>query len=239
MAEPVALKDQSRWAAKVGSLSIQSRHLELIEAACIQPAMRVLDLASGRGETAVLAAVAGAQVHATDVSASLVQTTLQNAGLAGVRITASIADMRTLEGIDPGFDVILGCAALHHLDEGGCKEAVAAAIRLLAPGGRALFFEPVENVPWFDFIKHCVAGPKGRPSILNRRAWRRWVAARDDRWMSDSELLSLWPKARIVRRSGLLRRVGNHPMIERVDAWLLSHKPIEPFAQSVIVMYEP
>lgn len=232
-----AMKDQSRWDSKAGTLTIQARHRALVEAARIAPGMRVLDVATGRGETAVLAARAGAIVHATDLGGALIQAVERNASNAGVAITTSIADMRDLGDVPGRYDLVLGCAALHHLDQEGVHKAVAAAVRLLAPGGRALFLEPVENVAWFDFIKHCFPGPNKRPSILDRRAWRAWVRGRDDRWMSDAELLSLWPNARIVGRLGFFSRVVRGPLTDRLDDRLLTWKPLHPYAQAAIVEY--
>lgn len=230
--------DQSRWASKGRGFAIQARHRALLAAARVVPGMRVLDLATGRGEMAVLAARVGAAVHATDLTEALVQTAVRNATRANVVITSGVADMRDLAGIPSGsFDIVLGCAGLHHLDKAGARQAVAEAIRVLVPGGRALFLEPVENVRWFDFIKHCFPSRLGRPSVLNRRAWRSWEAARDDRWMSDAELLQLWPTGRIVGRLGLLQRITAAPIIERVDAYLLKWKVLRAYSQAAIVEY--
>lgn len=131
-------EDQSRWAAMAGPLRVNAKHRAFFAAARLAPGTRVLDLATGRGEIAVLAAAAGCVVHATDVSPALVEAAQRNAAEAGVRITASVADMRDLGSLPGNFDVVLGCAALHHLDEEGARLAVGQAVRVLAPGGRAL-----------------------------------------------------------------------------------------------------
>jgi hypothetical protein len=133
---------------------------------------------------------------------------------------------------------VIGCAALHHLDEDDVRRAVLSAISVLAPEGRALFLEPVANVWWFEAIKCAFPGPNGRPSSLNRSAWKRWLEEeRDDRWMSDVELLAAWPRARIVGRLGLLARIKRTAQIERLDAWLLRWRPLHRFAQMAIVEY--
>jgi ubiquinone/menaquinone biosynthesis C-methylase UbiE len=231
------MEDQSRWGEMAGALAFQARHFAIIDAARVEAGMRVLEVATGRGEVAVLAAQAGAVVHATDINLSLAQAAERNASRAGVEVLTSVADMRDLRAIKDRYDRVLGCAALHHLDQAGAREAVHSAVRVLAPGGRALFLEPIANVPWFEAIKCAFPGPKGRPSILNRRAWKRWLEERDDRWMSDAELFGAWRNARIVARLGLLVRIKRTPQIERLDAWLLRWRPLHRFAQAAIVEY--
>ena len=86
--------------------------------------------------------------------------------------------MRDLAGLPADFDLVLGCAAVHHLDKDGVRRAVAAAVRVLVPGGRALFLEPIENVPWFDFLQNCFPTPNDRPSILVQ-----WVIEHTFAWL--------------------------------------------------------
>lgn len=231
------MEDQSRWGAMAGALAFQARHFAIIKAARVEAGMRVLDVATGRGEVAILAAQAGAAVHATDIHLSLVQTAERNASRAGVEISTSVADMRDLCAIKDRYDRVLGCAALHHLDQVGARKAVASAVHVLAPGGRALFLEPIANIPWFEAIKCAFPGPKNRPSNLNRPAWKRWLEERDDRPMSDAELLGAWRNARIVGRLGLLVRIKRTPQIERLDSSLLRWRPLHRFAQAAIVEY--
>lgn len=232
------LEDQTRWSGNTGSMSVQPRHRAIVSAARISPGMRVLDVATGRGEVAVMAALLGAEVHATDISEALLAAAATNARVAGVRVTTSMCDMRELTDLAGRFDRVLGCAALHHLDPEGSRVAVRSAMSILEPGGLALFVEPVENVAWFDYLKHLVPGANGRPSSLRRKAWTVWAERRDDRWMSDAELLTLWPRARIVGRVGLLQRIKRTPLIEDIDAWLLTHG-LGRFAQASVVEYQP
>jgi SAM-dependent methyltransferase len=233
------MEDQTRWGKLAGPVVFRPRHFAIIGAAQLEAGMRVLDVATGRGGVAILAAKAGAIVHATDINPSLVQAVERNAREAGVEVSTSVADMRDLRGIKDRYDRVIGCGALHHLDQAGARNAVLSAIRVLAPGGRALFLEPVANVRWFEEIKCAFPGPRGRPSTLNRPAWKRWLEARDDRWMSDAELLGASWNARIVGRVGLLERVKETPGIVRLDARLLRWRPLHRFAQTALVEYRP
>ena len=67
---------------------------------------------------------------------------------------------------------------------------------LLRPGGVAVFSEPIEDTRWFDFLQNLIpAGdPKSssyRPSWLQRKAWREYVASLDDSSMTTAELVRL------------------------------------------------
>jgi ubiquinone/menaquinone biosynthesis C-methylase UbiE len=236
--EAAGFHDQSRWDEKAGDLRFQARHHAIVATAAPRPGMSVLDVASGRGEVAVLAAKAGAVVTATDIGSALINAIRRNAQANGVEVDARPGDMRALPFPDGSFDCVLGAAALHHLDPQGAREAVHEAVRVLRPGGRALFLEPIENAPVFDFIKHVVPGPKGRPSILQRSAWKQWLQERDDRAMSDAELLAAHPSGRIVARLGMVVRIKRNPQIESFDAWLLRTAPfLGRYAQTATVEY--
>lgn len=229
---------QARWDHKAGPLRFQPRHDAIVKAAEIHPGMRVLDLASGRGEVAILAAKAGAVVRATDVGPQLVQVIERNAREAGVKVSAQLGDMRNLPFPDGSFDRVLGAAALHHLDRPGARASVLEAIRVLAPGGRALFSEPTENSPVFDAAKHVFPSSLGRPSSLQRAAWQQWMQTRDDRSMSDEELLAAHPSGRIVARVGMFARVLHHPNVDAFDRWFLKMIPAAGIcSQAAIVEY--
>ena len=235
---PEVLAVQARWDHKAGPLRYQPRHYAIVEAAELHPGIRVLDVASGRGEVAILAAKAGAIVCAADVGPQLVQVIERNAREAGVTVSAQPGDMRHLPYPDGSFDRVLGAAALHHLDRQGARASVLEAIRVLVPGGRALFSEPTENAPVFDAAKHVFPSSLGRPSCLRRKAWRRWMETRDDRSMSDEELLAAHPSGRVVARIGMFARVLHHPNVDAFDRWFLKTIPAAGiYAQAAIVEY--
>jgi SAM-dependent methyltransferase len=107
----------------------------------------VLDLGCGDGENLVPLVVRGADVIGLEISPSLIglaQTRLDLHGLSGrVRFITSSAHEIALP--DASVDVVLGIAILHHLD---LERAAQEVRRVLRPGGRAIFQEPVrDSVP--------------------------------------------------------------------------------------------
>lgn len=104
----------------------------------------VLDYGCGNGENSVPLARRGAHVIGLDVShalLSLAERRMSAAGMPG-RGTFLAASAHDVPLPSASIDVVLGIAILHHLD----LDLSAREIhRLLKPGGRAIFQEPVRN----------------------------------------------------------------------------------------------
>jgi len=94
--------------------------------------LRVLDAGCGMGRFAEVAAEAGADVHAVDLS-SAVDAAARN---LGHRSTLSFyqADIMNLPFADGTFDAIYSLGVLHHTTN--TRRAFLSLIRLLKPGGR-------------------------------------------------------------------------------------------------------
>jgi SAM-dependent methyltransferase len=113
---------------------------------------RVLELGCGVGDYTVLWARRGAQVLATDVSPASIAITRARAaanGLAGA-ITALCMPAEALALPDGVFDWVIGFGVLHHAE---VARAGAEACRVLRPGGRALFREPLGGNPLLEFAR--------------------------------------------------------------------------------------
>jgi len=158
---------------------------------------RLLELGSGRGDLSVWLAQHGATVTAVDLGHDLVSAAAQLATLNGVSCDFRQGNISDLTGIDSdAFDVVVGIAVLHHLPEAEVLRTVQECHRVLKPGGVAVFVETMENSRWFDLLQKLFpAGRRNssyyRPSILNRRRWKEYVAALDERAMTNEELLSV------------------------------------------------
>lgn len=102
----------------------------------------VLDICCGYSMTPVIMAMAGATVHAIDVAPLTMSAVDRFAVRRGVhkRIFTHVGPVETMTAPDNHFDLIFGGAALHHLklDLAGPELA-----RVLKPGGRAAFQEPL------------------------------------------------------------------------------------------------
>ncbi|MGE5571601.1 MAG: class I SAM-dependent methyltransferase [Bacteroidota bacterium] len=98
--------------------------------------VRVLDCGAGTGRCAIKFAKAGNEVLAVDISGGILDTCRKNASREGVHVSTLEADCCRIPLPSGTFDVVVFCAALHHIQN--VKLALAEASRLLRPGGRLL-----------------------------------------------------------------------------------------------------
>jgi SAM-dependent methyltransferase len=105
---------------------------------------RVVDFGCGSGANTVLLANRGADVWGVDISADLIRLAERrlavNGRAGGARFV--VASAHDLPFPDGSVDVLFGIAILHHLDLHLVSREVH---RVLRPGGRAIFQEPVRN----------------------------------------------------------------------------------------------
>jgi ubiquinone/menaquinone biosynthesis C-methylase UbiE len=125
----------------------------LVEAAALQPGMRVLDLACGTGEPAItLAAAVGpsGQVIATDLVPGMLAAALENSQRAGVaNVSFQPADAENLEFANESFDAVTCRFGLMFVPD--AARALGEIRRVLKPGGGAAFvaWGPQEQNPMY------------------------------------------------------------------------------------------
>ena len=106
----------------------------LVTAAGIRPGERVLDVAAGTGNVAVPAALAGADVVASDLTPELFTAGRAFAERQGVTVRWEEADAEALPYADDSFDAVLSCVGVmfapHH------QQAADELVRVARPGGR-------------------------------------------------------------------------------------------------------
>jgi len=112
---------------------------------------RILELGCGAGEGAVYFALQGAEVVATDISQGMVEVVQRLAARHGVQVQAQKMAAEKLEFSDKSFDVVYGNGVLHHVDY---QKAVQEASRVLKPGGKAVFIEPLSYNPVINIYRH-------------------------------------------------------------------------------------
>ena len=112
---------------------------------------RALELGCGAGEGAVYFALQGADVVATDISQGMLDVAQRLAAHHGVSIQTDKSPAEALPYDDESFDVIYGNGVLHHVD---FRKAVREAARVLKPGGKAVFIEPLSYNPVINVYRH-------------------------------------------------------------------------------------
>jgi SAM-dependent methyltransferase len=107
----------------------------------------VLDYGCGDGKFSYHLAGLGARVVGVDISPKLVEQARASAskvGLNGLSPQFIVGDAQHTPFDDSSFDYVFGNGALHHLD---LDKAYAEIARVLKPGGKALFMEPMYHHP--------------------------------------------------------------------------------------------
>jgi len=133
----VKAKHRAMWAS--GDYPALARDLiadlgpALVEACGVRPGMRVLDVAAGAGNAALVAADAGADVVAADLTPELFAAGRAAAAERGVEVTWREADAEALPFANAAFDVVMSCVGVmfapHH------QQAADEFVRVCRPGG--------------------------------------------------------------------------------------------------------
>lgn len=108
----------------------------VVSLAKVTPGQRVLDLATGTGNAALLAAQAGAVATGIDASQRLIEVARQRAAEANLSVSFEVADLQALPFHEDTFDVALSVFGLIFATD--AERAFAEMIRVLRPSGRAL-----------------------------------------------------------------------------------------------------
>jgi ubiquinone/menaquinone biosynthesis C-methylase UbiE len=123
---------------------------------------RIVDFGCGSGANTALLANRGAHVGAIDISEDLLRLGRRRLAVSGRDGAATFiaGSAHDLPFPDGSIDVVFGIAILHHLD----LDLVSREVRrVLKPGGRAIFQEPVRNSALIRFLRSLV--PYRAPDI--------------------------------------------------------------------------
>jgi SAM-dependent methyltransferase len=181
---------------------------------------RVVEYGCGLGKMTVLLARSGAHVSAFDLSAGSVEVAQRRAELVGVedRIEFAVAPGEDLPYEDETFDLAFGKAVLHHLDAtAGARELA----RILKPGGRGAFSEPLGTNPIVKAVRDHVPYPnkhdRGADIPLRREDIDAWMAP-----FSTAEIRGVQLVSMVERMLGFGKRI---PPLRYIDRELLRRWP--------------
>jgi SAM-dependent methyltransferase len=130
-------KHRALWASgdypAVATEVIPATGPRLVAAAGVRAGQRVLDVAAGSGNAAIPAALAGADVLATDLTPELFEAGRRDAARRGAELTWQEADAEHLPLPDASFDTVLSCVGVmfapYH------QQAADELVRVCRPGG--------------------------------------------------------------------------------------------------------
>lgn len=134
--ETLKTRLKSTWEA--GDFSEVAKHIEkvaeeFVERLDIQPGTKVLDVACGSGNLAVVAAAKGADVTGIDIADNLIEAAKHRAKASGLNIKFEVGDAEALPYADNTFDVVMTMFGAMFAPR---PEVTAAElIRVCKPGG--------------------------------------------------------------------------------------------------------
>jgi len=123
----------------------------------------VLDYGCGPGWLSVKLAERGAQVYGIDISEKCISVAKRRFHSLPVpvnfKVRFDVMDAHSLEFSDDFFDFVFGEGMLHHLD---LERAYKEVSRVLKPGGRAFFVEPLAGHPLVGLFRRLTPNARTR-----------------------------------------------------------------------------
>ena len=110
--EMETLKSKLKTTWEAGDFSEVAKHIEtvaeaFVERLDIQPGMKVLDVACGSGNLAIIAAEKGADVTGIDIAENLIDAAKKRAEAAGLNIKFEVGDAEAMPYEDNSFDLVM------------------------------------------------------------------------------------------------------------------------------------
>lgn len=120
----------------------------------------VLDYGCGKGLDSIKLLKAGATVYGIDISENYIKETISLAeenGFTENNFNFRVMDAHNLDFENNKFDLVIGNGILHHLDK---LVAINSIYKVLKPGGRLVFKEPLADNPLLKIFRFLT--PKAR-----------------------------------------------------------------------------
>lgn len=212
-----------RYERTASQLAVASARV--VDVASIGPADRVLDVACGTGNAALLAAEVRARAIGVDRAERLVSVARERARQESVSVAVAAGDAVRLPFVDASFDVVLSVFGVIFAQPG--KQAVAELLRVARPGGRIVLSAWTPTGPVHEVLK------------LIGDAVASVVARRDrpdssTQWGEAAVLERLFAPARVTVRDERLAFVGRS-----ARAWALDQYESHPGWAAARAILEP
>jgi SAM-dependent methyltransferase len=182
--------------------------------------LHVLDLGCGDGEFTTLVVSHGARVTALDISSDLLAMARDrtDADGSGRSVAPLCASIHAIPLEDASVDVVFGMAVLHHVD---LARAAAEVHRVLRPGGRAIFKEPIRSSTLVAGLRRLI--PYRQPDVSPferplRHDEIRAFASRFASWHGRAFELPFVQLLRVCRAPDAWQKrayAGSHAMLTR------------------------
>ena len=158
------------------------RFIELVQTHFTSEGQRLLDFGCGTGFYSLIFARIGYEVFGFDIAPNNIAIANRLSEKYGLRHKThfSVSTAETLDYEDEFFDVVTGINILHHVD---INSSVAECLRVLKPGGIAMFHEPV-RAPLFDVIRES---PLGTRLVSKEASFDRHITP-DERKLNGEDL---------------------------------------------------
>ena len=135
--EEIKEKQQKTWAS--GNYAVIGNQLvlmgeRLVEAVDVRSGQKVLDVATGSGNTAISAARRHAETTGLDYVPSLVEQAKERARAEGLDVAFEVGDAENLPHPDASFDVVLSTVGVMFAPDQ--EKAAAELLRVTRPGGK-------------------------------------------------------------------------------------------------------
>ena len=169
----------------------------------------VLEYGCGDGLNTLALARRGALVKALDISPELIEVARRRLQVNGAdaNVEFVVGSAHDMPLADESVDVVFGIAILHHLD---LKLSAREVRRVLRPGGRAIFQEPVRNSGFVKFVRGLIPYKSPDVSPFERPLSDRELAEYADGYSSYRSKAFTLPTTNLINiLPPLERRLGD------------------------------
>lgn len=170
--------------AASGGRRLSPRMRRALALAAPRPGQRVLDIACGRGEIVLNAALRGAYGVGIDYAAGALNVArgpVCGAAMAGARSALARMDATRLAFRDASFDAALMLDFVEHVHQPDLEGSLREVARALKPGGRLIIHTSpnrlFEDAVYPRYVRnvHRVVLGAGRRLRLNKRFFNEWM----------------------------------------------------------------